>query len=127
MLHPLVTRYSYFVTCLMHPLIESVFGPRVRRVVLILGLVLLLGWLLFFDSHSVWERFDLHRQHRQLVRENAALEERVDRLEEDLEHVHTDKTVERVAREQYGMRREGETIYRAAPDSEQTDSSLDQP
>lgn len=46
-----------------------------------------------------------------MTAENEQLRETVARLEAELERGLTDEEIERIAREQYGMRREGETVY----------------
>ena len=67
--------------------------------------------------------FDLWRQHRQrldLVREIDSLRRTVDSLKEYKQRVLTDpKTQERIAREEFGMVRGKELLYRIAepPDS----------
>lgn len=85
---------------------------RLRRPVLLAALLVLLAWLLFFDSYSVWKRVGWHREHARLKAENAELKARITELEQMLEDGLSDEVVERIAREQYGMRRPGETVYR---------------
>jgi cell division protein FtsB len=93
--------------------------PSWRRRLLFVGLGLFAGWLAFFDSHSLWRRASYaHRLHaveaenERLRAENAALQER-------LAAGLSPATVERVAREQYGMRRPGETVYRVTTEDEE--------
>lgn len=69
-------------------------------------------WLVFFDSHSLLQRWKWTQELERLQAENAALVETIEQLEADLEEVESEEVVEKVAREQYGMRREGETVYR---------------
>ena len=85
--------------------------PRWLGLLALAGLVL---WLLFFDSHSVVKRVGWHQELAALEAENAALEARIEQLEAQLEEVAADDVVEQIAREQYGMRRPGETVYRVA-------------
>lgn len=69
-------------------------------------------WLMFFDSHSLIKRVSWHHEYVQLLEENAALEEQIKALEERMEQGISDEMVEQIAREQYGMQRPGETVYR---------------
>lgn len=86
-------------------------GRAITRRLLLAGIVLLAAWLLFFDSHSIMKRVQWHREYVRLNAANVALEEKIDRVSEDLEKVGSDEVVEKIAREQYGMRRPGETVY----------------
>ncbi len=95
---------------------ERLLGSNARRRVLIVGAVALGLWVAFLDSHSLVRRAlyarDLGRievENETLRRENADLQASID-ADLDLE------TVEKVAREQYGMRRPGETVYRVVTD-----------
>lgn len=70
-------------------------------------------WFGFFDTYSVWTRIQLEREKRsllqkteQLVHDTALLRERIEALE------NNPALLERIAREEYGMRKPGETIYR---------------
>ncbi|NNE71947.1 MAG: septum formation initiator family protein [Rhodothermales bacterium] len=73
--------------------------------------ILLIFWIGFLDSHSLLKRYQWHREADALKRDNAALQEEIDRLEMELGKDLTDEEVERIAREQYGMQREGETVH----------------
>ena len=88
-------------------------GLRRLRFGLLLGLGLgLLVWVAFFDSHSLAKRFAWHQELHQFSAENAALQAQIGVLEEGLEATPSASVVEEIAREQYGMRRPGETVYR---------------
>ena len=88
--------------------------PGRRRRFVVLGLVLVVGWLTFFDSHSLLRRVSYYRELRGLEVENARLRAENAELQQRLDTGLSDATVERVAREQYGMRRPGETVYRVS-------------
>lgn len=79
----------------------------------IVGLVILLTlvWVLFLDSHNVVQRIQWHQEHAELVEENEALREQIDTLEKRLSEPLSDEVVEQIAREEYGMRRSGESVY----------------
>ncbi len=86
-------------------------SPLRRRLALTAAL-LLAAWLAFFDSHSLLKRYRWHREAAALRAENARLEAQTDELSEQLREGLSDEVVEQIAREQYGMRRPGETVYR---------------
>lgn len=87
--------------------------PRsLRRGLLIGAAVLVFVWIAFFDSHSLLRRIQWHHEYTQLSEENAALQERINDLEQRLDQPLPDEAIEKIAREQYGMKRPDETVYR---------------
>jgi len=91
------------------------FSRRVRwGIGLLLGGVLV--WIAFFDSHSLWQRYRWHQGLEATTQENAELRTEVERLRSQLDRPLSDSVVERIAREEYGMKRPGETIHRIEPD-----------
>ena len=86
-------------------------SPQLRRRLLLLGIALSGVWLMFLDSHSLLRRFEYYADYRALTEENEELQADIDRLQEQVGAGLSDDVVEEVAREQYGMRREGETVY----------------
>ena len=85
---------------------------RIRRRLLLAGVLGLVVWVALFDSHSVWRRAAYARELDRLTEENAALDAENAALAGRLERGLDAETVERVAREAYGMRRPGERVYR---------------
>jgi len=73
---------------------------------------LLLIWITFFDSHSLLRRYQWHQELERLTKENQRLQEDIRRLESQIDRPLSDETVEEIAREEYGMKRPGETVYR---------------
>ncbi len=91
---------------------DSAFSnPRVRWG---FGLFLagVLVWVAFFDSHSLWQRYQWHQELEATQQENAELRTEIERLRTKLDQPLSDSLVERIAREEYGMKRPDETIYR---------------
>lgn len=92
---------------------------RLSRPLLFGALAMAAYFALFGGRYSVFETRSAEHQREVLQarldsieRVNAALEARIDSLE------HDPATLERVAREEYGMVRPGERLYRTtAPDS----------
>ncbi len=84
----------------------------------IVALAAILGGLLFGAFGGEYRTIDswkLKRDVRQLEAEIAALEVEVDSLAAYAELIESDSaTQERVAREQFGMLRDGEVLYRLA-------------
>lgn len=88
-----------------------VVRPTVRRRLIVGGLVVVGLWIAFFDSHSLLKRLQYVQEKRSLAAEVENLRQTNEVLEENIRHGLTDELVEKVAREQYGMRRAGETVY----------------
>ncbi len=84
----------------------------VSRAVVAVLVIAAVVWFVFFDSYSVRKRIDWQAEYEQLEAENALLRLEIARLKEELAEPPTDEMIERIAREQYGMRRPGELVYR---------------
>lgn len=82
-------------------------GPLIVVVMILAGL-----WITFFDSHSLVKRVRWNQEVARLTEENKALRQEIEVLEERLAEPLSDDVIEKIAREEYGMRRPGETVYR---------------
>lgn len=98
-----------------HPKTSRARRLRVRLVVG--ALVALAVWVAFFDSHSVWRRAAYAGELERLTAENARLAAENEDLDARVARGLDASTVEKVAREQYGMRRPGERVYRVEADA----------
>ena len=85
---------------------------NLRRWIIAGVLCALFVWIAFFDSHSLLRRYQWHQEQDRLHTENQALRQEIQRLREQLDRPLTDSLVERIAREEYGMKRPEETVYR---------------
>jgi cell division protein FtsB len=92
-------------------------APSLRRLVLV-SLVVVLAYLLLLSDFGLLHRWQLARQ---AARERARIEEleaRKAELERERERLTDPEYLERVAREEHGMVRPGEQVYRVAvPDT----------
>ena len=87
---------------------------RFPRLLIIGGVIVV--WLLlqfvWLDSYS-WLRYqEWEKEYAQITAENVRLQSEIRQLQTLLETPPSDEMIEKIAREQYGMRREGETVYR---------------
>jgi cell division protein FtsB len=87
-------------------------GRRLSHIAIAALALVAVLWLTFFDSHSLVRRLLWHQEYAQLVQENDTLRREIEMLETQLEAPVSDEVIEQIAREQYGMRRPGETVYR---------------
>lgn len=88
---------------------------RVRLWMLVALVALLAVWVVFLDSHSLARRVRWEQERRVLDTDTRAVQAEIDRLERELPRAGEPEVVERLAREQYGMRRPGETVYPVVP------------
>lgn len=91
---------------------NSIFSTPSVRWGIGIFLIGVLVWVLFFDSHSLLQRYYWQQELETTKRENATLRKDIERLQTQLDRPLSDSVVERIAREEYGMKRPGETIYR---------------
>ncbi len=90
---------------------QSRARPRLRRWLLLGGLAVAAGWFAFFDSHSLVQRLEYRAEAEALAAQRDRLQTEIEGLQYSLDAGLSDEVIERVAREQYGMRRPGETVY----------------
>lgn len=81
-------------------------------------LVLILGgfmviWFSFIDTYSIWTRIELNQRKAELKEKKQQLKSETETLKNEIENLQTDPfLLERIAREEYGMKKEGETVYK---------------
>ncbi len=94
------------------PFSWSTSKKSLRRWLIGGGVCALLIWIGFFDSHSLFRRYQWHQEHERLSTENEQLRHDIQQLRKKLDRPLSDSLIERIAREEYGMKRPDETIYR---------------
>jgi cell division protein FtsB len=75
------------------------------------GFVLI--WFTFIDTYSIWTRFELNQRYDNLTEKTEQLEADTEQLKQKIDNLSNDPVLlERIAREEYGMKKEGEMIYK---------------
>ncbi len=86
---------------------------RNRRAVVTAIIGIPMALYLLFGSHGVIQRMRLQSEKAELEAKIRDAEAETKRLQEESKALDSDmKAIEKVAREKYGMVREGETLYR---------------
>ncbi len=92
---------------------------RLRKVLLWVLAGAVVVSFVFFDSHSLLKRMTWRSEYLDVREENEQLRTDITELEKEVSEGLSDEAVEKIAREEYGMRRPGETVYRiATPDED---------
>lgn len=70
-------------------------------------------WFAFIDTYSLWTRFTLSQQKADLKEKTERLKAETAELKQKIEDLKNDPALlERIAREEYGMKKEGEKVYK---------------
>ena len=89
-----------------------------RRLFTYLFILLLILSYAVFGKKGILQRVDLELENRQLQQKLKNEQDKTQSLQKEIEELKTsDKKVEKVAREKYGMTIEGEEIYKITVDS----------
>lgn len=82
---------------------------------LLLGAFILV-WFSFIDVYSVQTRWELNDRKQELELRTEELAEKSEELKHEMELLENDPALlEKIAREEYGMRKPGETVYKIKP------------
>lgn len=69
-------------------------------------------WFLFFDTYSLMTKFNLERQKKELIQRTEEYQVKTAELETQIEALENNpELLEKIAREDYGMRKPDETVY----------------
>ncbi len=87
-----------------------------KRTILIIFLFVVFLYLLF-DNKGIIRRLSLEAEQREWIEKLKADSAETKRLQDEVKALENDnKTIEKTAREKYGMKREGETVYQLKKD-----------
>ena len=93
---------------------ENMKTNKRLSIILVGGFVLLL--YVFFNSNGILARLRLEHQKVEIQQKIRAAEDEQQKLREQSKALDGDKkAIEKVAREKYGMVREGEKVYKVKP------------
>jgi cell division protein FtsB len=71
------------------------------------------AWFLLFDTHSLLTKIELHNQKKELIERTNEYRERTTELEQMIKDLESNPDLlEKIAREDYGMRKPDETVYK---------------
>ncbi len=91
---------------------------RRRRFFMYLTILLLILSYAVFGKKGILQRVELEFENRALQQKLKGEQERTVMLQNEIDQLKTsDKKIEKVAREKYGMTKEGEEIYKVVIDS----------
>lgn len=98
----------------LRALFSKLWTNKRLSIVLIIALILLL--YILFNNQGVIQRIRLEEERKEMLLKIQRAEQEQKQLQEQSKALEGDKkAVEKVAREKYGMVREGEKVYRVAP------------
>ena len=100
-------------------LARKILKNKRRTLFTIIGTFLLA--YVMFGNHGVLTRIRLERQRGDMIEKVRQAEEETKKLQAQIKALEGDKkTIEKIAREKYGMAREGETVYKVKKDEEKS-------
>ena len=100
---------------LLKKIVKSAAKNKKRTIILVILFLLFL--YLLFDNKGIITRLRLEAQHREWIEKVKSDSIETKRLQEQIKALEGDKkTIEKTAREKYGMAREGETVYQIKKD-----------
>lgn len=84
-----------------------------KSFIFFLLIAFLVIWFGFLDTYSVWTQLKLGREKRQLKAKTELLKQKTDSLNHKINELKKNPAlIEKIARQKYGMRKKGETVYR---------------
>lgn len=70
-------------------------------------------WFLFFDTYSLMTKIQLENRKEELIERTADYEKKADELDKKIEELENNPDlIEKIAREDYGMKKPDETVYK---------------
>jgi cell division protein FtsB len=93
-----------------------------RRLILVLLVFTVLVYIIVFGNKGILQRVRLESEKKDLHNQLNEEIKKTEELQNEIEDLHnSDEKIEKVAREKYGMTKEGEKIYKIIIDTAQTE------
>lgn len=84
-----------------------------KSFLLILLAVFFVIWFGFLDTYSVWTRYKLDREKKELIQKTEMLKKKTAELDKKIHNLKKDPSqLVKIAREKYGMRKSNETVFK---------------
>lgn len=91
--------------------INPLYWPKSLLLLILVGFVII--WFAFFDTYSLLTRYQLSERKEELRQKTEQLKAETAELKEKIKDFKSNPALlERIAREEYGMHKEGETVYK---------------
>ncbi|MCO5251283.1 MAG: septum formation initiator family protein [Candidatus Kapabacteria bacterium] len=88
------------------------FYKKRRWTIIGVSAILSIALIVTISDYGLWNRFTLEYETKSLEREIIALKDSNEMLLDEIEMLKTDTTtIEKVAREKYGMKKRNETVF----------------
>lgn len=96
----------------------TIFNPLYWKKSFLIGILVgfIVIWFAFFDSYSLYTKYQLNSQKNDLIERTHELEIKTEELNEKISELENNTDLlEKIAREEYGMRKPNETVYKIKP------------
>ena len=93
----------------------ELFNPLRWNKKILLGLLgfVIVIWFLFIDVYSLKTRWELSQQKKELIQKTEELKNESEILEQNIQNLKKNPNlIEKIAREEYGMKKPGERVYK---------------
>jgi cell division protein FtsB len=96
---------------------DSVNPLRWKKPILVAVLVgAAVIWFLFFDTYSLLTRIQLENRKDALIEQTEEYRNEAEELDKQIQELENNpQLIEKIAREDYGMRKPDETVYKVEP------------
>jgi cell division protein FtsB len=85
---------------------------RIFRNKFLIATIFFVVWMLFFDHNNIFLSLQYRNELKSLTDNKAYYKDQIEKTRKDVERIKTNPLwIEKVAREQYLMKREGEDIF----------------
>jgi cell division protein DivIC len=92
--------------------------PPIFKNMYVLGTVFFIVWLMIFDSNDILTQLSLRKKEAELQQMQRYYQKQIETVKTDREALFSNQDLlERIAREKYYMRAEGEDVYVMVPES----------